>query len=43
MRRTDRNAKEGIPMKHYGATELIHIGQAVIVLGGKVQYFVKTV
>ena len=27
-------------MKHYGATELIHIGQAVIVPGGSLQYFV---
>ena len=26
-----------------GATELLHIGQAVMILGGSVEYFVDTV
>lgn len=33
----------GVHILGEGATELIHIGQAVIVLGGSLQYFVETV
>ena len=33
----------GVHILGEGATELIHIGQAVLVLGGTLQYFVETV
>jgi len=33
----------GVHILVEGATELIHIGQAVLVLGGSLQYFLETV
>jgi len=33
----------GVHVIGTGATELIHIGQAVMSLGGKIDYFVNTV
>ncbi len=41
----DRNTREllGVHVIGEGATELVHIGQAVIAHGGKIDYFVNTV
>jgi NAD(P) transhydrogenase len=33
----------GVHVIGEGASELVHIGQAVLALGGKIDYFVKTV
>ena len=32
-----------MPLYGSGATELIHVGQAVLGLGGRLEYFLKTV